>query len=467
MLLSILVKIHLLRCLLIAAAWLGVTVSAASADQQVLVLHSSHQGLRMSDYRPLQRFGTALDDLPPHSAVLNQPVSLYARYKVWIWSLIFVGFGLLFIIAALWYLVDRRTAELQQTNAQLHHLLRQAENANKAKSEFLSSMSHELRTPLNGILGYAQVLKKAGNLTEKQREEVSVIEQSGDHLLMLIEDILDLSKIEAGRIELEITTIWLKPFLHGVIKMVEMRAHDKQIDVDHTLTQSLPEGIRADERRLRQVLLNLLNNAVKFTDQGGITFTVSASPQIGRKASHTPREEGAPGVCRLRFEIRDTGAGIPPGRLEHIFRPFEQTGTVEQSSKGIGMGLAISQRLVQLMGGEIHVSSEPGKGSTFWFDIRVPAMASSGLQGADSEQNHDGESEEEPLVFPPRQALLDLNHYAMLGDISGLRRYIEQLQSDHPEYALFLKKIQQYAAMFQLEEIQEFLEAHLEQEELE
>ncbi len=252
-------------------------------------------------------------------------------------------------------LVVQRTAELKRATEA-------AQTANRAKSEFLSNMSHELRTPLNGILGYAQILKRDTNLTNRQKDALNIISESGNHLLTLINDILDLSKIEASRMDLYPTEIHLPKFLNDIADIIHMRAQQKQIDFHYLPAPTLPIGIQADEKRLRQILINLLDNAVKFTDQGQVTFRITLKQ---KSASPNP-------TATLRFAIIDTGVGMEQDQIAKIFHPFEQVGDRQRRAEGTGLGLAISRHLVQLMGSNLVVESQPNQGSTFWFDVSFP-----------------------------------------------------------------------------------------------
>jgi two-component system, sensor histidine kinase len=236
-----------------------------------------------------------------------------------------------------------------------------AEGANRAKSIFLANMSHELRTPLNAILGYAQLLKRDRNLTKWQAGATDTIQQSGEHLLMLITDILDLSKIEAGKLELQLSPLDMAGFLHGIANIIRIKAEEKTLDFVCDIASDVPSFVQADQKQLRQVLLNLLSNAVKFTDHGRVDLQVQVLSQS--------REQ-----VRLRFEVHDSGAGIAEDQLETVFRPFEQVGDEQHRSGGTGLGLSISRQLVRLMGGEIRVESTLNQGSRFWFEMPAPLV---------------------------------------------------------------------------------------------
>jgi signal transduction histidine kinase/FixJ family two-component response regulator len=278
--------------------------------------------------------------------------------------------------------VEERTAALKQSKEL-------AEVASRAKSEFLANMSHELRTPLNGILGYAQILNRSQSWGEKERKGIDIIYQCGSHLLTLINDVLDISKIEARRLELDPQAVHLPAVLQGVAEIVSIRAKQKGIDFVYLPDAHLPEGVEVDEKRLRQVLINLLGNAVKFTEQGQVTFSVS---QIGPPpaAGHQPEAQQAypAQVAHLRFQIEDTGIGMSPEVLDKIFQPFEQVSDAKRNAEGTGLGLAISQNIAQLMGSQIQVQSQLGVGSTFTFDVSLPISSEWWYTGNSAAKEH-------------------------------------------------------------------------------
>ena len=264
-----------------------------------------------------------------------------------------------------------RTSELEQEIVVRKRAEEAAEMANQAKSTFLASMSHELRTPLNGILGYAQILQRDISITTGQQHGLSVIEQSGDHLLALINDILDLAKVESGKIELYETDFNLPSLLSSVSEIIKIRTQDKGINFYLKSADDIPNGVHGDERRLRQILLNLLGNAIKFTDQGSVTLKVSVNEG---KHQDEHFNEGEHAGSPLHFKIEDTGIGISSENLETIFKPFEQVGEQKRQAKGTGLGLAISKNLVELMGGQLYVSSQINVGTQFWFELALPIV---------------------------------------------------------------------------------------------
>ncbi|WP_341738515.1 AAA family ATPase [Microcoleus sp. CAWBG640] len=267
--------------------------------------------------------------------------------------------------------VTQRTQELSEKNTLLSQEIQErqkaeaaAQSASRAKSEFLANMSHELRTPLNGILGYAQIFQRDKHLTEQQQDGIRIIHRCGEHLLALIEDILDLSKIEARKMELKPKEFNLSEFIQGITAICRIRASQKNLAFNCEYLSVIPRAIAADEKKLRQILINLIGNAVKFTEVGGVTFKISAGERTSVLTTNLTN-------VKIRFQIEDTGIGIPANELSKIFAPFEQVGNTRRHTEGTGLGLAISHKLVEIMGGELKVESTLGQGSIFWFELEL------------------------------------------------------------------------------------------------
>ncbi|WP_287297230.1 ATP-binding protein [Moorena sp. SIO2C4] len=323
-----------------------------------------HETLRNLRVRPYEDWG---------KVTLGQVIH---QYRYW---LLFAGVSCFGFSYGLVYLAGRRRieAQLRKANALLEIRVEErtaefkaakeaADQANHAKSQFLANMSHELRTPLNGVLGYAQILQRDPQITAQQKDQINLIYQCGNYLLHLINDILDLSKIEARKMELFPREVHLPSFLMEVVEMCRVKAQQKEIAFIYLPSSHLPDGILADAKRLRQVLINLLGNAIKFTDHGGVTFKV----EVISKHPRLPTLQSP--LVRLRFIIKDTGIGMTPEQLEKIFLPFEQVGDVDHREQGTGLGLAISQTIIKLMGSAINVESTYGKGSMFSIDLDLP-----------------------------------------------------------------------------------------------
>lgn len=272
----------------------------------------------------------------------------------------------------------------KQVESELERARQAAEAANRAKSRFLATMSHELRTPLNGILGYAQILRRCSTISPSDRQNLQIIEECGSHLLTLINDILELSQIELQKLQLQPSEFHFPSLLTRIVNLYKFQATRKNITLTYEPDPQLPEAIFADEKRLRQVLTNLLDNAVKFTEVGNVTFQVSILEVSSTEISDSANQK------RIRFRIQDTGVGIDADQIEEIFQPFEQIGELNQKSEGTGLGLSLSQKIVNLMGGEIQAISEPGVGSIFWFDIDVP-LVQSGSESRFGISTHQGQ----------------------------------------------------------------------------
>ncbi|MBH1986508.1 MAG: response regulator [Burkholderiales bacterium] len=254
-------------------------------------------------------------------------------------------------------LVRERTEELKVEKER-------AEVASQAKTDFLTRMSHELRTPLNAIMGYAQILEMDRELTGRQRRIVQTMHESGDHLLKLIIDILDLSRIESGHTELHAASVQPRALADQLDNALRIKAAEKALTLLTHCDDQVPQAVLVDDQRLRQVLFNLLGNALKFTAHGTVRLDILC-------LSATPEGDAA----TLRFSVQDSGPGIRAEDQARVFEPFEQAGDARSRAQGTGLGLAISRQLVRLMGGELHLRSQEGQGCCFWFDLPLPTVA--------------------------------------------------------------------------------------------
>ncbi len=319
--------------------------------------------------------------------------------------------------------------------------LASAEEASRAKTQFMANVTHELRTPLNAVLGYTQILS-ADNVSKEQLSNgLNIIAQNSQYLMELIEELLDISRIEASKLKLDTKVFATEPFFRLIIDQFSTRASKKNLKFIADIDRALSPYWTADERKLRQVIFNLLANAIKFTDRGSIAF------RVHREGSNT-----------YLFEVEDTGMGIHEDDLERIFLPFEQAGDEKLQSKGTGLGLSISRSLVEVMGSEIKLKSEPGEGSLFWFRLMVPEAEASQVDGADSDEASEGFGlTEQPLVPPPAEVIRELIELVDIGKVKDIRFRAQQLREEDPQYAAFAGKLIEHTTSYSNRGIKAFL----------
>jgi PAS domain S-box-containing protein len=348
----------------------------------------------------------------------------------------------------------RDVSERHAMEAAREAALAEVQHLAQLRSTFMAQMSHELRTPLNGILGYTQNLLQGEALGERQVEGLSIIQNSGEHLLTLINGLLDHAAIEADKFELIPGDIELESFLSTLIGIIRVRAEQKNLAFVCDADAGLPAVVRGDAQRLRQVLLNLLSNAVKFTDQGQVTLRVTC-----------------PAPSRLRFAVQDSGVGIASEQVDAIFLPFEQGGEISRRAGGTGLGLSISRKLVRLMGGDIKVESHPGAGSTFWFEIDMAAVESGTVTvnvAALSEQAVTRVAQAIPLLFtPPRNELDILHGSALRGNMREVIRHADYLAGLDSRYLPFVEQLRQLAKGFQTKALLSLIEQYRNEKEVE
>ena len=347
-------------------------------------------------------------------------------------------------------LVHERTMQLTEAKER-------AEAANQAKSVFLTKMSHELRTPLNAILGYAQLFRKRP-LDDDLLKGLGVMQQSGEHLLSMINNLLSISRMETTRPEIHPGPMALAPFLRSLVGIVRPRADEKGLALRLDVPVPLPAGVVADETQLRRVLINLLMNAVKFTKEGRVVFRVVCLDERNLPLNQV----------KLLFAVEDTGAGIPAEQLSRLFRPFEQLGENVRCAEGSGLGLAISRQIVQQMGSDISITTEPGKGSVFSFTLVLPIIGDRAGEAVTVQEELpvSGWSDDSDAICPREelpslselQALRDL---AQMGDLSAVEDRCKILIENHPLYAKFTGQLMEWASAFEEVEVIRMIETAL------
>ncbi|MDM8523883.1 ATP-binding protein [Desulfococcaceae bacterium HSG8] len=327
-----------------------------------------------------------------------------------------------------------------------------AESASRIKSIFLANMSHEFRTPLHIISGYAQILQQTREYSPIIREYADIIFQSGNHLLTLINDILDISKIATNELKLTPCEMDFTHFLKQLEEISRIQAKEKSLEFRYEPDPDLPLIIEADEKRLRQVLLSLLGNALRFTDNGVIIFRVTSC-----KSEVTADSRPAACIC---FEITDTGQGMTQEQIEKIFLPFEQLRDAENWHEGTGSGLTVTTHLISLMGGKTEVESEPGRGSTFRFNIAVPAIRRTiSNHISDTEDStHKVKLTKTEFEVPPPKELEKLYQLAILGFMDSIREYADHIGRTDTRYAPFAAELKKLAGNFEDEKLLAFIE---------
>ena len=337
-------------------------------------------------------------------------------------------------------------AQLQAARQLAEAAQQAAETANHAKTAFLANVSHEFRTPLNGILGYAQILQHDSQLNEDQQEAVATIYHSGEHLLTLVNDILEISKLQTTQLELQFNELYLDKLLNPLVTVQRNAAEHKGLTFCYQPAAQLPECLMVDAKRLRQILLNLLSNAVKFTQQGKVCFQITCVP-------HNQQV----GMYRFQFIVTDTGCGIAPQDLERIFMPFEQASRWQQKSEGVGLGLSLTKQLVDLMHGELKISSKVGQGSvvTVQLDLAEPVTWHASSQPSGYLLSTD---EDLSIKGPTANVADQLHELALMGDFFGIMELANSLEQEDSALLPFATKILDAAAVFDDKSIRQLVQ---------
>ena len=376
------------------------------------------------------------------------------------WYLIILGLWLVatgaFLVHRFLYLrhqYEARRRRQDEEGQALNVARAAAEAASAAKSQFLANMSHELRTPLNAILGYADLLKRGDLSHEQQSVAIETIRHSGEHLLTMISDVLDIAKVEAGKMELLDATFDIRACVATVAEMIRLRAEEKGLRFFVTIGDDVPRHVIADQKRVRQVLINLLANAVKFTATGEVRLDV-AVVSTGDQ------------TVRLRFDVTDTGVGIAREQIGRIFRPFEQVGNAIDRSGGTGLGLSITAQILRLMAGEVTVESTPGQGSHFRVEapFRLAAVDGAPVAAlATTDEARAAADAAQTLIAPAGEVLDRLHGLARAGNLRAIRKEIPAIQAMGPQYSAFAERLDTLAAAYQSPAVLRLIEQCAEQ----
>jgi adenylate cyclase len=352
--------------------------------------------------------------------------------------------------------VEERTQELFEKNIVLEKAKVDAVTANRAKSIFLANMSHELRTPLNAILGFTQLLKDDNSLNQEQHKNLRIINRAGEHLLSIINDILEMSKIEAGRMNLNLNRFNFHDFIQDLEGIFQFKIRQKNLQLIFEIPENIPQYIYTDEKKLRQVLFNILGNAVKFTERGRVILRVSIGQPVKKDLQISPENkeklpEFEPIFHYINFEVQDTGPGITPEEINLLFEPFTQTSAGTNSQQGTGLGLSISRKYVQLMGGDIQVSSIVGKSSLFSFNIQADISNEGNINITDREQIREiinssdillnQEGLQQDLSRVSREWLQELYNAAMECSDDKIFDILNEISVDYPNLAIALSDL--------------------------
>ncbi len=352
--------------------------------------------------------------------------------------------------ARLYQVQTHQANTLALKNQELQVAKQAAEAASYAKSHFLRNVSHELRTPLNGILGYSQILKRSPTLPEKERQGVETIEQCGKELLNLVNDIIAITQAETQPLQLQLSEVNLPILLKTVVKSIEPRCPNHHVQLGCQLNAELPQWVLADEQRLQQVLLNLLENGMKFTEQGDVRLQVDVVTLSETHAS-------------VKFQVTDTGIGIAEADQANLFRWFEQVRNAQTQAGGLGMGLAISQRIIQQMGGEMKVESQLGKGSRFSFVVTFPLCETLPIHPLDGDVAATAALGQvsDDILLPTRDELKGLLHLSRTGRLRNMRQQLKQLVEKDRRYSNFVQPFLALEKQFKVDEIELLLNQYL------